>query len=380
MSKKELDKKTYAIVSYNLYGNFTNYGSALQTYALHRVINTLSPLEYESVVLDYCPEALYDKDPLDPMKNMWDQDAVALKNCEMTLPAIRINYEKFQKFFDKYLKKSKEKYSPFHFEDKMESEHFDGFVCGSDTVFCIDESNGFDDAFFANYQCMKKHSIAYAASFGDTKIKENEYSLLDERLQNFTAIGLRENRMLSYVKEHVQVPVMKTIDPTLLLEPGDYDAITEDRLESAKYLLLYTRRYNPEMESYAETIAKKNNWKIVEISLRAGNASKGHRMYYEAGVEEFLSLVKHAEYVVTNSFHGLMFSVQFKKQFAVFSRETGDSKIAEALELFGLEESLLTHNTEKVISVKDYDKVHSNIADAREQSLDFLKKALESLE
>ena len=125
----------------------------------------------------------------------------------------------------------------------MESEHFDGFVCGSDTVFCIDESNGFDDAFFANYQCMKKHSIAYAASFGDTKIKENEYSLLDERLQNFTAIGLRENRMLSYVKEHVQVPVMKTIDPTLLLEPGDYDAITEDRLESAKYLLLYTRRY-----------------------------------------------------------------------------------------------------------------------------------------
>ena len=105
MSKKELDKKTYAIVSYNLYGNFTNYGSALQTYALHRVINTLSPLEYESVVLDYCPEALYDKDPLDPMKNMWDQDAVALKNCEMTLPAIRIKYEKFQKFFDKYLKK-----------------------------------------------------------------------------------------------------------------------------------------------------------------------------------------------------------------------------------------------------------------------------------
>lgn len=84
--------------------------------------------------------------------------------------------------------------------------------------------------------------------------------------------------------------------------------------------------------------------------------------------------------MVTNSFHGLMFSVQFKKQFAVFSRETGDSKIAEALELFGLEESLLTHNTEKVISVKDYDKVHSNIADAREQSLDFLKKALESLE
>ena len=56
------------------------------------------------------------------------------------------------------------------------------------------------------------------------------------------------------------------------------------------------------MEDFAEKTAKKNGWKIVEISLRAVNSEKGHRMFYEAGVEEFLSLIKYAEYIVTNSF------------------------------------------------------------------------------
>ncbi len=376
----ENSKKKYAIVSYNMYGNFTNYGSALQTYALQKAIDKIDPLKYQTVVLDYCPEALLDKDVLNPIKNMWDQDEESIRNCELTLPAIHINYKKFEAFFDKFFRKSKEHYETSNFEEKVLVEKFDGFICGSDTIFCIDESNGFDDAFFANYACMKKHSIAYAASFGDTKIREHEYDILNERLQNFKAIGLRENRMLSYITEHVSIPVMKTIDPTLLLEPEDYELITEKRIEEEKYILLYTRRYNPEMEAYAETVAKKNKWKVIEISLRAMNADKGHRMFYDAGVEEFLSLVKNAEYVVTNSFHGLMFSVQFKKQFSVFSRETGDSKIAEALEMFGLENNLLKKNTGETITIEDYDIIHNRISVARKQSLSFLKQELECLE
>ena len=185
--------------------------------------------------------------------------------------------------------------------------------------------------------------------------------------------------MVSYVSDHTDVPVQKTIDPTLLLNPDEYAEITSDRMIEEKYLLLYTRRYNAKMQRYAEEMARKNGWKIVEISLRATNAEKGHIMMYKAGVEEFLSLVKNAEYVVTNSFHGLMFSVQFKKQFAIFSRETGDSKIAEALELFGLKDHLLTDYQDNILNVDDYDTVHARIAEARESSMEFLKKELELL-
>ena len=295
----------------------------------------------------------------------------------MTIPAIKDNYYKFENFFSNRFNRTKTKYTAENFSDSLND--VDSYVCGSDTIFCIDESNGFDDGFFANFESMKNNSIAVSASFGDTKITEEQYITLDKRLKNFKAIGLRETRMLDYISEHADCPVARTIDPTLLIIPKVYEEITAERQIDEKYLLLYTRRFNPKMQQYAEDIAKKNGWKVVEISLRATNADKGHIMRYDAGVEEFLSLVKHAEYVVTNSFHGLMFSVQFMKQFAIFSREKGDSKIQEALELFGLREILLTDYTDKEILISDYDAVHTRIGETRKSSLDFIKYALSLL-
>lgn len=367
--------KKLGIVSYNIYGNFTNYGSALQTWALSKAIEKCNALP---VLVDYCPTIHLDKNILNPLKKMWDQDEESIRNTILTLPAIEENYYKFEVFFTKRFLRTKKKYSYINFED-IKKEDLDGFICGSDTIFCIEESNGFDDGFFANYPIMKNHAVSYAASFGDTRINKSEYSELNDKLKNFNAIGLRENRMISYVISHTDVPVQKTIDPTLLLVPNEYDVITSERIFEDKYLLLYTRRYNPKMQQYAEKMAKKCGWKIVEISLRATNEEKGHIMMYKAGVEEFLSLVKYAEYIVTNSFHGLMFSVQFKKEFAVFSRETGDNKITEALELFGLQNHMLTDYCDNLLHVNDYDIVHATISEARETSMAFLKKELELL-
>lgn len=222
------------------------------------------------------------------------------------------------------------------FDDISMDENITGFVCGSDTIFCIDEFEGFDDGYFANYDCMKKNSVAYAASFADSHFEQDDYQKLNERLKNFNAIGLRENQMIPYVASHVDVPVQRVIDPTLLLTSNEYDKIADERLENEKYLLLYSRRYNPHMEAYAEKLAAENGWKIVEISLRAKNAEKtNHRMFYEAGVEEFLSLTKYAECVVTNSLHGTIFAVQYSKPLCVFSREQCDTKIKELLAFNG---------------------------------------------
>ena len=108
----------------------------------------------------------------------------------------------------------------------------------------------------------------------------------------------------------------------------EYEIITAERQLEEPYLLLYTRRYNHKMEEYARKLAEKNNWRVVEISLRATNVDRGHIMRYDAGVEEFLSLVKSAEYVVTNSFHGVIFAIQMHRNFSVFSREQADVKLS----------------------------------------------------
>ena len=304
-------KKRIGIVSYNIYCNFTNYGSALQSWALCQSIKKIAGKRVEPVLVDYCPEILADKDPLNPFANMWDKDEESRKMCELTLPAIQENYYKFDKFYHKRFERTCKKYTA----------------------------------------------------------------------QNFNAIGLRENQMIPYVASHVDVPVQRVIDPTLLLTSNEYDKIADERLENEKSLLLYSRRYNPHMEAYAEKLAAENGWKIVEISLRAKNAEKtNRRMFYEAGVEEFLSLTKYAECVVTNSFHGAIFAVQYSKPFYVFSRELCDTKIKELLALFGLTDHLLVSGAEDKGNLNDinYEVVHSRIAEARKKSLEFLHMELTS--
>ena len=366
-------EQNVGIVSYNIYCNFTNYGSALQSWALSQAVSTLGG---NVKLVDYCPGILADKDPLNPFGNMWDKDEESVRMCKLTMPAIRINYEKFMHFYNERFIKTKRKYTSVNFNEITDDEQINGFICGSDTIFCPDEF-GIDDGYYANYDCMRRKSVAYAASFGDPHFTDETYLILNERLKNFKAFGLRENLMIPYVSEHTDVPVQKVLDPTLLLTSDDYDTIAEERLVSEKYMLLYARRYNPTMNEYAEKLAEQNSWKIVDISLRATNAEMGHRMYYEAGVEEFLSLVKHSEYVVTNSFHGMIFSVQYKRPFVVFSREQCDTKITELLELFGLTDRMLIKGTESFRNDIDYDAIHKNIATARKGSLQFLSSELD---
>lgn len=369
---------TFGIISYNIYCNFTNYGSALQSWALSQAINKVP--NCKSMLIDYCPDVLKNLDPLNPFANMWDKDEESRRMCELTLPAIRKNYKKFDKFYKTRFDKTKNKYTSENFNNVMVENNIDGFVCGSDTIFCIDEFEGFDDGYYANYPCMKNgYSVAYAASFGDAHFNDDTYRILNDRLNNFKAIGLRENAMVDYVRNNVSIPVEKVIDPTLLLTSKEYDVLAEDRLIKEKYVLLYARRYNKKMEEYADKIAKENGWKVVEISLRATNADR-HQMFYEAGVEEFLSLVKNAEVVVTNSFHGAIFSVQYKRPFYVFSREQCDSKIDEVLQLFGLRDRLMINGEENIESNINWDDVHKRIDEARNQAFNFLINELTGID
>lgn len=369
-------KKTIGIVSCNINCNFTNYGSALQSWALSHAIEKCDN-NIVTKLADYCPTLHLESDPLNPAKKMWDQDDVTKMNIALSLPAIHENYYKFEDFYTHQFKRTKKKYTSLNFNEIIADESIDGFVCGSDTIFCIDEWKEFDDAYYANFDCMKGgKSVAYAASFGDSHFKEDDYPILRSRLQNFKAIGIRENDMLEYVRSQTNVRAERVIDPTLLVDASDYDIITAQRQEQEKYLLYYSRRYNRRMEEYADAIAKKNGWKVVDISIRATNADR-HTMRYDAGVEEFLSLVRHCECMVTNSFHGIIFSTLFRRPFYCFSREQGDKKIGELLTLLGLENRLMIDGNEPVSGSIDFDNVHQHIQGIRAFSLDFLKYELQ---
>lgn len=369
--------KRVGIVSYNMYGNFTNYGSALQTYALHKAIDKLAPDQLQSIVVDYCPDVLADKDILNPMGNMWDTDPAARERCRLSLPAIRVNYEKFKRFYSQNYRISNGKYTTQTIGESREAESLAGFVCGSDTIFAVPEF-GFDDGFYASTGQMQDHSVAFAASFGDYDVPESALPELKSRLANFKSIALRERDKLDLVKSLTDRPVYKVTDPTLLLDVDDYAPIVEEPTMAKPYLLVYSRRGDDRMMQFAERIAQSNGWEVVEISLNAQNAER-HMMRYDAGVEEFLGLVKNAQMVVTNSFHGMIFAVHFERPFYVFSRKLCDTKIAEMLDMFGIEGRLLTTGEEMLATPIDYEKVKANIRATREASLEILKTEINCL-
>lgn len=279
-----------------------------------------------------------------------------------------------QKFYRTYYSLSSKKYTSGNFNDSLNDEKLTGYVCGSDTIFAVPEF-GFDDGYYANYDAMKGRSVAYAASFGDYDIPEDSLSLLRDRLDNFNSIALRENDKIPLVRSLYGKPLYKVVDPTLLLSPEDYDPITETPANDRPYLLLYSRRRNVQMDEFAEKYASDHGLEIVEISLNAMNADR-HTMRYDAGVEEFLGLVKNASMVVTNSFHGMIFAVQFRRPFYIFSRKLCDIKIAEMLDQFGIDGRLINSSVTQEAPEIDYDRVHERIADLRKESLDILRQEL----
>ena len=372
--------KTFGIVSYNKYANFTIYGSALQSWALNTVINKIGEsMGCLARFVDYCPDILAKIDPLNTFKNMWDQDVEARKRIEFSMPAIRENYEKFMKFYDKCFLHTKEKYTSQNFNTICERENIDGFVCGSDTIFCYKEF-GFDDGYFANYNVMREgYSVAYAASFGDTDFDKIDKEVLKTKLCNFRYLALRENQFVDFARKATGVEVEQVIDPTLLLTANDYDTIVAPRQIDEPYLLLYSRRFNPIMAAYADRLSKKLGVKVVDISLCSSNPN-GHIMRYDAGVEEFLSLVKHAECIVTNSYHGILFSIIYKRPFYLFSREQCDTKNAQVLQMLDLRECSMVTGEELLNNAIDYDRVHKIITLRRKQSLSVLIDELKGLE
>jgi len=180
--------------------------------------------------------------------------------------------------------------------------------------------------------------------------------------------------MIDFIRKNVSVPVKRVIDPTFLLTADDYQKITSPRLIPEKYILLYSRRYNKEMDEFTDKLAEQYGYRVVEISLRATNSYK-HKMFYEAGVEDFLSLTKYAEIIVTNSYHGAIFAIQTQRPFYVFCREQANTKIPQMLHLLGLSDRLVSSPGQKNHE-PNYCSVNEKLNELREESLSFLKNEL----
>ena len=209
---------------------------------------------------------------------------------------------------------------------------------------------------------------------GNGDLDEKQAKELKLFVKDIVYLSCRESYAVDIVQRYTNEKVYHVLDPVLLLDEKDYENIIDVPIIKEPYLLLYLPvGYNKYLVEQAHLYAQKHNLVIIEVSNSLRSYCK-HRIIRDAGIEEFLSLIKNAEAVFSDSFHAVCFSVIFHKEFYAFSRQTG-KKIEDICNQLNLNNRFINSSFVEQRSV-DYVNVDKILKDRRIASLKFLETAL----
>lgn len=305
-----------------------NYGSALTSFALHE---TMVSMGKTVLMLDW-PEHVKPVGP-PPQSNV---RKFAQKHYDISM---RYTYEELHKL----------------------NYHCDSFVVGSDQLwnYYSVEENGF--YFFLDFVEAHKRKIAYATSFGHEKsfFPQEQNFAISQLLNQFTAISVREKEGIDICHNSFGVEAVQTLDPVFLCDIEIYNkVISEVKLESTeKYLLAYILDPNKEKAEALLFASKRLGLSLKIILDGQGNFEENskkmgvHGILNNVGIEEWLYYFKNASYIITDSYHGLCFSILFNKQFVCIGNKLrGMSRFQTLLSNLDLEERLIKEIDKEVIN------------------------------
>lgn len=266
--------------------------------------------------------------------------------------------------------------------NKAVCNEYDVVVYGSDQIWRkqnLPGCKGFDFWYFGSDNVTAK-KIAYAGSMGTINTTPEEDEQLKPYFERFSALAVREAPLKDYLaKMGLQATVV--LDPVFLLNKEDwrkmYSSSKPALRHKGKYILYYNLLSNAESTAFANQLSRKTGLPIIEISKKYEIRQLGARYNHTASVQEFLSLIDHAEYVVSNSFHGVAFSVIFEKQFYAIGMGTKANRVQSLLASLGIEERYVESDVDLEKDI-DYNWLKSRIADIRTNSLDYLSVVLKN--
>lgn len=265
------------------------------------------------------------------------------------------------------------------------SKIYDGVMVGSDQLWAPGGiTSNFYNLMFADDETLK---FSYSASFGVSQIEEKYHKLYNKFLSRMDYISVRENSGKKLVEALSSNTAEVVVDPVLLLDDEQWlKEIPNKRLYDEPYIFAYFLGKSFEYRQAVTEFAKKKGLKIVtEHHMDSYNkADEGFGDYapFDIGPAEFVNLIRNAEYVFTDSFHGSVFSMLYKKQFMVFDRYSANaitsknSRIDSFCENYGLSERRFKGNISVVDNAIDYDSVLKKVEEHRNKSKAFLDKAL----
>jgi hypothetical protein len=364
-------------LSLNINTDDLNYGAILHSWAFQQFLMRMDNVE-NTEVIDYIPKNLNDFNGNHPVTSY-------LKMHRWT-SAVKIalshsSYKKrlalFHQFRDNEMKVSKKKYTRKSIENAKLP--YDCLICESDVIWSPGFFHGdFDETFFLALDSMKdKKKIIYSASMANAEFNDNEKKMFRKLVKSPDSISCRETYAVDFVNKNTDRTAVHVIDPVLLLEGRDYNKICSKRLIKEPYLLLYVPiNYDGRYQKAAEKYAKEHGLKVVELSYYVWH-ELSHKVIASAGVGDFISLIRYADVVLTNSFHAACFSMLYNVQFYGFSRKTG-RKLEDLCRLFDIMPHYLDVDSFRECADIDYSKVNARMSELRNKSASWLKNALNS--
>lgn len=340
MSKK---KKIGIITIHRIY----NYGSVLQAYALQV---TISKLGFAVEIIDYLyPNNFHRKHSADKNLNTYTEDFKG-KLCRLFFKAIFIlqllkQHRNISKFIKHYLNLSFNQFrSPSELENNLQL--YDVYVTGSDQIWNPRYTNGDTSFFFGFLSNVKK--VAYSSSFGLSDIPEQYKEKYGEYLRDFSHISVREKSGIHIVRDLSGKEAKLVLDPTLLLSPSVWNEIALPPKYKCKYILCYFLNYTfnafPYVDDLAEFISKETGFPLIHVARPPQKLiNKNSFFKVDASPGEFLGLVANAELVLTTSFHGTAFAINYNKPVyaVVQNRMAKDSRLIDLMQAVGLSSRIL---------------------------------------
>ena len=290
--------------------------------------------------------------------------------------------------FDKFSQSRFKKLSPVYYgyeQLKEQSKKYTAVMVGSDQLWSPSGiTSNFYNLMFADDNTVK---ISYATSFGVSQINPKYHKIYNTFLNRLDFISVRENSGKKIVEELSSNKAEVVCDPVILLDAEQWlKEIPNKRLYDEPYIFAYFLGKSAEYRDAVTKFAKQKDLKIVTEphmdSYNKADENFGDFTPFDIGPAEFVNLIRNAEYVFTDSFHGSVFSMLYQKQFLVFNRysdnssSSKNSRIDSFCKNYGLSDRRYNGNIADVENKINYEDVLGKVDEHRQKSKAFLDRAL----
>lgn len=368
--------KTIGIITFH---SAHNYGSVFQAYAMLRIMQKLG---LSAKIIDYrhpMTTAMYeyvgwnkDFSIKQNLSNLWYKGI-----CRDGRERARI----FNDFITNNMCLTERVNNP-----KAIKEEFDYLVCGSDQIWNPLASGRNDPVYYLDFGNKDSIRFSYAASSGSYPFADGREKEIRTYLEAMKLIGVRETYMKEYIRKKLNLDSQVNPDPTVLLKKEDWEQIEEKHPsinEEKKYILVYTLSKMGDTIKFAKQVGAKYDLPVIHINHLIGKSCnvEGIQSLKNVTPGQFLWLYHHASFVVSNTFHGNMFSIIYRKPFVWYCTSDTDSRIQTLHDAVGLFDSRKVRGIDEIektdIINLDYSIIEDKIEQFREKGISFIKNCIE---